>query len=106
MSLKQSLKHLSNCQKIQNKLGVNEFFKIKHDSNDNIEQYKARLVAKNYTQKDDIDYIKKKKTFLLVSKKNSLRTIIALVVYYDIKLRQMDVKITFLNGDLEGKKLY
>ena len=73
-------------------------FKTKHDSNGNIKQYRARLIAKGYTQKDDIDY---KKTFSPVSNKDSLRIIMALVAQYDLELQQMDVKTVFFNGDLE-----
>ncbi|KAA0033370.1 Retrovirus-related Pol polyprotein from transposon TNT 1-94 [Cucumis melo var. makuwa] len=73
-------------------------FKTKRDSNGNIEQYKARLVTKGYIQKDDIGY---KETFSPVSKKNSLRIIMALVAHYDLELHQMDVKTAFLNGNLD-----
>ena len=73
----------SNCQKVQNRVGCKWVFKTKHDSNDNIKRYKARLVAKGYTQKDGIDY---KETFSHVSKKDSLRIIIALVAQYDLEL--------------------
>ncbi|XP_068483315.1 uncharacterized protein [Phaseolus vulgaris] len=58
----------------------------------------ARLIVKGFTQKDDIDY---KETFSPISKKDSLRIIMALVVHYDLKLHQMDVKTAFLNGNLE-----
>ncbi|KAA0032875.1 Retrovirus-related Pol polyprotein from transposon TNT 1-94 [Cucumis melo var. makuwa] len=75
-------------------------FKTKRDSNSNIEQYKARLVAKGYTQKDGIDY---KETFSPVSKKDSLRIVMALVAHYDLELHQMDVKTAFLNGNLDEK---
>ena len=36
-----------------------------------------------------------------VSKKDSFRIIMALVAHYSLELHQMDVKIAFLNGDLE-----
>ena len=38
-------------------------------------------------------------TFSPISKKDSLR--ILLGAHYDLELHQMDVKTTFLNGDLE-----
>jgi hypothetical protein len=38
--------------------------------------------------------------FFPVSSKDSFRIIIALVTYYDLELHQMNIKTTFLNGDL------
>ena len=64
----------------------------------NIKRHKTRLVAKGFTQKEGIDY---KETFSPVSKKDSLRIIMTLVAHFDLKLQQMDVKTTFLNGNLE-----
>ena len=80
------------------RVGCKWVFKTKRDSNGNIERFKARLVAKGYTQKDGIDY---KETFSPVSKKDSLRIIMALLAQYDLELHQMDVKIAFLKGDIE-----
>ncbi|RDX89502.1 hypothetical protein CR513_28763, partial [Mucuna pruriens] len=64
----------------------------KRDSYGNLEHYKVRLIAKGFTQKDDIDY---KETFSLVSR------IIMALAHYDLELHQMDVKTTFLNGNLK-----
>jgi hypothetical protein len=69
----------------------------KGDSKVNIERFKARLMAKGFMQREGIDYIE---TLSPVSCKDSLRIIMVLVVHYDLELHQMDVKTTFLNGDL------
>ena len=71
---------------------------MKKDSLSNIERYKARLVAKWFTQREGIDY---SDAFSLISKKDSLHVILALVAHFDLELQQMDVKTTFLNCDLE-----
>ena len=62
-----------------------------------VERYKVRLVAKGYNQREGIDF---KETFSPVSTKDSLRIIMAIVAHFDLELHQMDVRITFLNGDL------
>ena len=59
-------------------------------------------MAKCFTHKWGIDY---KETLSPVPKKDSLRIIIAIVAHYDLKLHQMAVKTTFLNGNLE-KQVY
>ena len=81
-------------------IGCKWVFKTKRDSLGNNKKYKARLVAKGFTHKEGIDYTK---TFSLVSKKDYLCIILALVAYFDLELQQMDVKTTFLNCDLEEK---
>ena len=73
-------------------------FKTKRDSKGNIVRYKARLVAKAFTQKEDIDY---NETFSPISSNDSFRIIMALVAHYDLKLHQMDVKTVFLNGNID-----
>ena len=73
-------------------------YKTKRDCKGKVERHKARLVAKRFTQKEGIDY---NETFSHVSKKDCLRIIMAMVAHFDLELHQMDVRTTFLNGDLE-----
>ena len=68
------------------------------DSLGNVERHKTRLTVKRFTQKEGIDYTE---TFSPVSKKDSLRIILAFVAHFDIELKQMDVKTAFLNGEVE-----
>ena len=52
---------------------------------------------KGFTQKKGINF---KETFSPVSTKDSFRIIIALPAHFNLELHQMNVKTTFLNGDL------
>jgi hypothetical protein len=79
-------------------VGCKWVYKTKYDSQGNIDKFKARLVVKEYTQREGINY---NETFSPVSCKDSFRIIMALVAHYDLELHQMDVKTAFLNGDLD-----
>jgi hypothetical protein len=72
--------------------------KIKHVADGSIEKYKARFVARGFSQKEGIDY---EETFAPVAKYTLIGTIIALAAKMKWKLHQMDVKTTFLNGVIE-----
>ncbi|RDX85156.1 hypothetical protein CR513_33689, partial [Mucuna pruriens] len=74
------------------------FMQDNNDSKGNIEIYKARLITKDFTQKEGIDY---KETFSPTSSKDSFRIIMALVAHFDLELHHIDVKTTFLNGDID-----
>ena len=79
-------------------IGCKWIFKIKKNFEGNVERDKAHLVAKGFTQREDINFTE---TFSSVSSKDSFRTIMTFVVYFDLELHQMDTKITFLNGDID-----
>jgi hypothetical protein len=55
-------------------------------------------LSKEFTQKEGIDY---NDTLSPVFNKDSLRIIMALVAHFDFELYQMDVRTTFLNGNLK-----
>ena len=63
-----------------------------------MEKYKARFVARGFTQKEGINY---DETFALVARYTTIKTIISLAAVFGWKLHQMDVKTTFLNGKIE-----
>jgi hypothetical protein len=73
-------------------------FKKKLNAEGKVEKYKARLVAKGYSQVEGIDF---GEIFSPVSKLTSIRFILSVVVAFDFEVEQMDVKTTFLHGDLE-----
>lgn len=79
-------------------IGCKWVFQTKRCAYGSIKRYKARLVAKCFTQKEGIDF---NENFSPVSTKDAFRIIMALVAYFNMELHQMDVKTAFLNGDLE-----
>ena len=74
------------------------FYKIKHVADGSIEKYKARFLARGFSQKEEIDY---DETFAPVARYTSIRTIMALASMIKWNLHQMDVNTTFLNGVIE-----
>ncbi|BES94014.1 Hypothetical protein NTJ_06823 [Nesidiocoris tenuis] len=72
--------------------------KDKFRSDGTLERKKARLVARGFTQRQNIDF---SETYAPVAKLSSIRFILALAAENDMLLNQMDVTTAFLNGDLE-----
>jgi hypothetical protein len=77
-------------------------FTIKPGHNEVATWYKARLVAKSYSQRRGID---SNETFAPVVKHTSLWLILAIARQEDLDMFQLDIKTAFLYGDLE-EELY
>jgi hypothetical protein len=72
-------------------------FTVKPSSFGNPPRYKARMVAKGFTQRPGIDY---SETFSPVVKMDSLRTILSLSAARNLDMTQLDVKTAFLYGEI------
>ena len=79
-------------------IGSRWVFKIKRNADGSIERYKARVVAKGFSQRPGLDYIE---VFAPTFRMASIRTIIALAAKHDYILHSIDISSAFLNGNLE-----
>ncbi|GJV21188.1 retrotransposon protein, putative, ty1-copia subclass [Tanacetum coccineum] len=77
-------------------------FKKKTNIDGVVHTFKARLVAKGFTQTYGVDC---EETFSPVADIRAIRILIAIAVYYDYEIWQMNVKTAFLNEHLL-KKIY
>ena len=72
-------------------------YRIKNE-HDGSKRYKTRLVVKGFQQKEGIDYTK---IFSPVVKMSTIRLVLGMVAAKNLHLEQLNVKTTFLHGDLE-----
>ena len=70
-------------------------YKIKHVADGSIEKYKARFVARGFSQIEGVDY---DETFASAARFSSIRAVISVMAEMGWRIHQMDVKTTFLNG--------
>ena len=69
--------------------------KYRLDGSDN--KHKARLVLKGFSKVEGIDYIE---TFAPIANMSSIHIVLALATSYKWEVNQMEVKSSFLHGDL------
>jgi len=65
----------------------------KYDKKGNLQQYKARLVARGYLEQPGMDY---NDTFSQVVCLESIRTLLALAMTEDWEIQPMDVKCSYI----------
>ena len=83
--------------KDKNIIGTKWVFKNKMNEDGQIIRNKARLVCKGYSQIEGIDF---EETFALLAHVEAIRTFLAFSCSKGFKIYQMDVKLAFLNGEL------
>jgi len=73
-------------------------YKIKHGANGSVEKFKAKFVARGFSQKEGVDY---DEILAPVARYTTIHLIIALAASQGWSLHQMDVKNAFLHGSLK-----
>ena len=86
------------CPKTIREVSCNFQVDLKHAADGSIEKYKARFVARGFSQKEGIDY---EETFAPVARYTSIRLVLSLATVMKWKIHQMDVKTAFKNGVVE-----
>ncbi|KAL0457931.1 UNVERIFIED_CONTAM: Retrovirus-related Pol polyprotein from transposon RE1 [Sesamum latifolium] len=84
-------------------VGCKWVYKRKLGANGEVTAFKARLVAKEYTQRLGVDF---EETYSPVAMAKSIRILLAIAAWYDYEIWQMDVKMAFLNGFVEERSLW
>lgn len=100
-TLKKKTWELVELPKGKQPIGCKWLYKPKLKANGSIDKYKARLVAMGYSQKESIDC---EETFAPVTKLNTIIMLIVLATKHHWTIHQLDVKSTFLNGELKEER--
>jgi len=91
---------LVNLPSISMSIGCKYVLWRKYNVDGSIQTFKVRLVAKDCTQKEGIVYFD---SYSLMARITFIRVLFVLVLIYKLYVHQMDIKMTFLNGDLKEK---
>ena len=88
----------------KNIVGSKWVFRIKRKADGSIDKYKARLVARGFTQIYGVDFFR---TYSPVAKLSSFRLILAIAARYDWDIESFDFVGAYLNGELdENEEIY
>ena len=75
-------------------------YRIKHNADGSVERFKARIVAKGFTQRPGIDYFE---TFASTMRHATIRIVLALAAIEDLHLRSVDISHAFINSDIDAE---
>jgi Reverse transcriptase (RNA-dependent DNA polymerase) len=84
-----------------NIVGSKWVFRAKKDAAGNVVRYKARLITQGFSQVPGVDYFD---MFAPVAKLASIRTVLALAAAKDMEIHQIEIKGTYLNGELTDQE--
>jgi hypothetical protein len=79
-------------------VGSRWIYKVKQAADGSVEKYKARFVARGFSQIKGMNY---DETFAPIARYSSIRYIFAISAQMGWRIHQMDVKTMFLNGIIE-----
>lgn len=73
-------------------------YRVKHNANDEIARYKARLLVQGFNQREGVDH---DKIFSPIVRFDTIRAVVSIAANEKLELAQFDVKTAFLNGVIE-----
>jgi len=74
---------------------------MKYDEKKQVMKFKAKLVIQNFLQTYKVNY---QKIFTSTVHRELLKMFLILITSYNLKVYQMNVKVTYLLRDLKSKK--
>ena len=87
------LTNLTSLKPLYKPLTSKQVFKVKKGKDGKVLHYKARQVVKGYLQQYSINY---DQTFAVVVKPIAFKALFAITAYYDLEIKQIDIKTAFL----------
>ena len=79
-------------------IGLKWVFKLKRNEEREVVKHKACLVAKGYVQKQGVDF---EEVSAPVARLEFVNLLLAIATHHSWEVHHMDVKSTFLNGELK-----
>jgi hypothetical protein len=92
--------NIRDCNDIRNMLGTKYVWKYKFNIEKDEVEYKVRLVAQGFSQKEGIDF---DEAYSPVASMDTFKVVLTLAARYNWQIHSMDVDSAYLNGELKHK---